>query len=188
MSLVEEQIKTAREVYTASPHAIFAYLKGAGFERINYWYQHMAEVNMTDLEKVKAIAAEFLGVNLTPEQCGTVKGILGLQELVTSVKDAEIIVSFENAYNRDPVGQATTLATFRNAVWERCAKDIVRAWKWIASSEFEKDGVTPRTIEAKIEGIKAFGINPKEVMWTGSVAVWMATSEGIDFYAMVGLG
>jgi len=150
------------------------YLKGLIWQRFEFWLQRMADLNMTDIEKVRVIAQDYLGVGLTPFQCASVQSIMGLQSVVTSYHDASIINEFEKAFTKNPVGMAATIALFMTSARHNITMEIVREWR---------DRCTKVSLEEKVAAYtEGFG-------FTENDANRWATYDNppLDFYRSAGV-
>jgi hypothetical protein len=166
-----------------------SYLKGLVWNRFEFWLQRMADLNMTDVEKVRLIAQDYLGVNLTPGQCASVQSILGLQAVVTSYHDASTLLDFEKAINKDPVGMATTIQVLKTSARHNIAEEILFAYKNMATKEFDDVDGHPRTLEDKVIGLMTFGFSKSDAekcQWSGNV-VMDRSGRLIEFYGLAGL-
>ena len=181
MSIVKEQIDAGIQIASTIQGAL-SILKGVVLQRFNFWLERMADLNMTDVEKVKLIAEDYIGVNLTPSQCSAVKGILGLQAVVTSYGDIGLLNDFERAIVKNPQGMKAQADIFILSAKKNITMSIVHAWKDYATNEIY-------TKDFKIKALVAFGMDEntaKRCEWSGK-SVMTQDGNPVDFYGLAGV-
>lgn len=174
MNLVNEQVKAGVALVNTYEGAM-KYLKGVIWQRFEFWLQRMADLNMTDVDKVRVIAQDYLGVNLTPGQCEAVKGILGLEAVVKAYKDASIVQEFEKSIAKNPTGMKTEIQNFITSAKKNIVMEIVHAWKQKATN-------IDIPFEDRVKAYQAFGLDEKSAE---SLAAMPGTP--VDFYSLAGV-
>lgn len=188
MSVVTNAIEVAHKLVSTVP-GMFDYRKGQTWKRFNYWISHMADVQATSEEMVMAIAKKYLNADLTPNDCASIIGILGLQEVVTSYKDQEILGQVELAYLAKRIDERSPIIIgLMNGAKEEIEREVLYTYRHQAVDEFDSSG-NPRTKEDKIAGLLAFGMDPetaKRCEWSGNTVM---TQDGnpVDFFGMAGI-
>lgn len=172
MNKVQEAIEIAQKL-VSTPQGVFAYLKGATWSRFNYWISHMAMVQMTDEEKIREIAKDFLGVKLTPAQCATVKGILGLQEVVTSFNDIANVESFLSSWEAGTL-KGVDIENFTMAAKKRIAIDIMHSYETATKTGSREEKISKL--------VKYWGISYAEARQE-----YLDANKWPNFAALVGL-
>lgn len=178
MSIVNDQVKVGVKM-VSTPQGTFAYLKGVMLATIDKWLARMADIHGTTEEKIRDIVSDFIGVELTPAQCGVANGMLGLAAVIHASKDADAVRDFQMSLEkRKLVGAERELATqllcFMNEARQQVAFDIIHQYQHIAQNG---------TLEERIEAYKAFGFSHKraeELAPMASIPVDLWTQAGVD--------
>jgi hypothetical protein len=174
MSIVNDQVKAGIALVSTYEGAM-KYLKGVLWDRFNFWLDRMADLNMTDVEKVKVIASDYIGVNLSPSQCSSVRGILGLEAVVKAYKDAATFQEFEKAIAKNPQGMKTEIDKFITSARHTITMEIVHAWKNKATN-------LDVPFEERVIAYQAFSLSAR-------AAEELAQMPGspVDFYSLAGV-
>lgn len=80
-----------------SEEAAWLYLKGSLKSRIDFWMNHMLQMNpeLKTIEAVKQIAEKYLNIQLTPQDCSNINAWMGLPDVIHAATDVDILATFE---------------------------------------------------------------------------------------------
>ena len=187
-SIVQQAVEAARKL-VSKPEGMFDYKKGQTWVRFNYWLNHMAQIPGNDMDMVLALAKKYCGSVLTPQDCSSIIGIVGLQEIVTSYNDVGILGQVEISYLAGRLTEASPIIIGLMAgAKEGIERDVVYTYKHQAEDEYDAAG-NERTKEDKVAGLLAFGMNQDEAyrcQWSGNT-VMNQSGNYIDFWGLAGV-
>ncbi len=184
ISQVKDRIKLIREYYGQLNKNYRDYFRGAGALTINSWLQHMVQVNpfYTTIELAKEIADHFFGRKLTEQECATIQSIVGLEAVIKSMGDSNILEGFFAAF--DKFRQLEWMETYfrAHAVRQSTCDEIVKAASRAKHGDVD--------IKAAKLALQEFGISAEDAdktQWSGNLISQLYQVNGYKAFDPYGL-